>query len=318
MRTATFVAALIAGVVAAPQAVTSAVAPKEETPAGCSTNYNGVFQVTVQPVSSKKRSLEKRQSVPLEITLKDGVLTDAQKRTGYIASNNQFQFDGPAQAGAIYTAGWSVCQNGSLALGNSAVFYQCLSGTFYNLYDEKTAEQCSPIYLIALGSSNPTGTGQPAQKAASVTAGAHTIICQIGDGQIQHDTCVTTATPVAEFTDGQISAPRVTGPAITQIGDGQIQAPGPSGSAPKVTSAPVVTPTAPVVQPPRISQISDGQIQAPTNGTAILSRTPTPAVSSPATTAAASPSTRFTGAAAPTLRAELYGLVAGVVALAIL
>ncbi|KAF2224758.1 hypothetical protein BDZ85DRAFT_259023 [Elsinoe ampelina] len=261
-----------------------------------------------------------RQSVPLEITLKDGVLLDAQKRTGYIASNNQFQFDGPAQAGAIYTAGWSVCQNGSLALGNSAIFYQCLSGTFYNLYDENTAAQCSPIYLVALGSSSPTGTGQAAQKAASVTAGAHTIICQIGDGQIQQDTCVTTATPVAEFTDGQISAPRVTGPAITQIGDGQIQAPGPSGSAAaaSVTPAPS-SPATPAVQAPtgRVSQISDGQIQAPTNGTTIATRTPT-AATSPATTAGNVPASSFTGAAAPTLRGELYGLVAGVVALAML
>ncbi|PNS15685.1 Cell wall mannoprotein PIR3 [Sphaceloma murrayae] len=309
MRTTAFIAALVAGAVAAPQAVTSAIAPNEQTPAGCSKNYNGVFQVTVTPASASKRSLEKRQSVPLEISLKDGVLTDAQGRTGYIASNNQFQFDGPAQAGAIYTAGWSVCSNGSLALGNSAIFYQCLSGTFYNLYDESTAEQCSAVYLQALGSSVATGTGQKAGVAAAVTPGTHTIVCQIGDGQIQQDTCVTSATPVAEQTDGQITAPKVTGAPVTQIGDGQIQAP--------VSSVPLTTaPSTPKVQAPVVSQISDGQIQAPTNGTTIARGTPTPANN--AVTSAPSASATYTGGAAPTLRAEVLGLVAGVVGLVML
>jgi len=74
-------------------------------------------------------------------------LTDNFGRTGYIASNYQFQFDKPPQAGAIYTAGWSVCANGSLALGGSNVFYQCLSGKFFNLYNENWAAQCSPITI---------------------------------------------------------------------------------------------------------------------------------------------------------------------------
>jgi len=86
----------------------------------------------------------------LSITLADGILHDAEGRTGYIASNYQFQFDKPAQAGAIYTAGWSVCSNGSLALGGSAVFYQCLSGGFYNLYDRSWAAQCSPVTISTL------------------------------------------------------------------------------------------------------------------------------------------------------------------------
>jgi Yeast PIR protein repeat len=86
----------------------------------------------------------------LELTLNDGVLKDAQGRTGYIASNFQFQFDAPPQAGAIYTSGFSLCSNGSLALGGSNVFYQCLSGNFYNLYDRHWAAQCSPVTIEAL------------------------------------------------------------------------------------------------------------------------------------------------------------------------
>jgi hypothetical protein len=86
----------------------------------------------------------------LEISLADGVLTDSVGRTGYIAANFQFQFDKPPQAGAIYTAGWSVCANGSLALGGSNVFYQCLSGNFFNLYNENWAAQCSPVTIETL------------------------------------------------------------------------------------------------------------------------------------------------------------------------
>lgn len=86
----------------------------------------------------------------LALTLADGVLKDAQGRTGYIADNYQFQFDAPPQSGAIYTSGFSACSNGTLALGGSNVFYQCLSGTFYNLYDRSWAPQCSPITINLL------------------------------------------------------------------------------------------------------------------------------------------------------------------------
>ncbi|OCK86443.1 hypothetical protein K432DRAFT_376758 [Lepidopterella palustris CBS 459.81] len=86
----------------------------------------------------------------LELTLSNGVLKDAIGRTGYIASNYQFQFDDPPQAGAIYTSGFSVCSNGSLALGGSAVWYQCLSGDFYNLYDRYWAAQCTAVLIDVL------------------------------------------------------------------------------------------------------------------------------------------------------------------------
>ncbi|GMM33961.1 hypothetical protein DASC09_012860 [Saccharomycopsis crataegensis] len=83
----------------------------------------------------------------LTLTLHDSILVDSSNRIGSIVSNRQFQFDGPTpQAGAIYAAGWGVL-DGRLALANSTVFYQCLSGTFYNLYDENIGAQCSPVYL---------------------------------------------------------------------------------------------------------------------------------------------------------------------------
>lgn len=83
----------------------------------------------------------------LNVTLANGVLMDSRGATGYIASNYQFQFDDPPQAGAIYTAGFSMCSNGSLALGGNAIFYACRSGNFSNLYDRWIAPQCYPVYI---------------------------------------------------------------------------------------------------------------------------------------------------------------------------
>ncbi len=83
----------------------------------------------------------------LAITLENGVLKDSKNRIGSIVSNRQFQFDGPVpQAGAIYAAGWGITE-GHLTLGGDGIFWQCLSGSFYNLYDESIGEQCIPVYL---------------------------------------------------------------------------------------------------------------------------------------------------------------------------
>lgn len=86
----------------------------------------------------------------LEITLHDSVLKDTHERWGAIVANHQFQFDGPIpQAGTIYSAGWSI-KDGYLYLGDSNIFYQCLSGDFYNLYDENVAKQCSAVKLSVI------------------------------------------------------------------------------------------------------------------------------------------------------------------------
>ncbi|KAA8910603.1 hypothetical protein FN846DRAFT_904854 [Sphaerosporella brunnea] len=80
-----------------------------------------------------------------------GVLQEQLGRIGSIVANRQLQFDGPpAQAGAVFTGGWSVCDDNFLALGASKVFYKCLSGTFYNLYDQSIAAQCLPTHLMIL------------------------------------------------------------------------------------------------------------------------------------------------------------------------
>lgn len=139
----------------------------------------------------------------LVASLSDSVLTDAQNRTGYIASNYQFQFDEPPQAGAIYTAGFSSCENGSLALGGSAVWYECESGDFYNLYDRNWAAQCSAVEIIILpcGSTSESGDGQVVGTEIVTT----TVVSALSDGQPQVRT-TTTGIPVcqvSQISDGK-------------------------------------------------------------------------------------------------------------------
>jgi hypothetical protein len=83
----------------------------------------------------------------LVCSLTNGILRDRDGRTGSVVANRQFQFDGPPQAGAIYTGGFAVCSNGSLAIGGSTRWWQCSSGPFYNLYDEWIGAQCEEIRI---------------------------------------------------------------------------------------------------------------------------------------------------------------------------
>lgn len=133
--------------------------------------HDGQVQVTISSASSssvlskskleptKKPNNEKvikvqacKSSGTLTITLQGGVLIDSSGRIGSIVANRQFQFDGPPpQAGAIYAGGWSITKHGTLAIGDNDVFYQCLSGTFYNLYDQSIGGQCNPVHLQTVG-----------------------------------------------------------------------------------------------------------------------------------------------------------------------
>lgn len=108
----------------------------------------------------------------LMCTLEDGVLRDQYSRTGSIVANQQFQFDGPPQAGAIYTGGFSVCKNNSLAIGGSARWWRCMSGEFGNLYDEWIGDQCTEIRIVVDLLDKPTPSSSlvlPSSTAVSVT-----------------------------------------------------------------------------------------------------------------------------------------------------
>jgi hypothetical protein len=256
-------------------------APKESAPEGCKASYDGTFTISVVEASGDSSKLKRDGSCPegsLLVTLKDGVLKDAQDRTGNIVANYQFQFDAPLQDNAIYTSGFSVCDDRTLAIGGNKTFYQCLSGDFYNLYDRDWAEQCKPINIITTSCSGGGSSGGEVPPASQIPDGQVQApsavplpVSQIGDGQVQ----VPSGAPVSQIPDGQVQAP--TGAPVSQIPDGQVQAP---------TGAPVSQIPDGQVQAPTgapISQIGDGQIQAPT---AISTATiPLP----PATTPAPSP-----------------------------
>ncbi|KAK4444497.1 hypothetical protein QBC34DRAFT_451898 [Podospora aff. communis PSN243] len=225
------------------QGVTDRIAPPVPAPPGCRPSVNGKFEIAIVELGNKvKRDLlvnvQKRApacsgSGILVTTLQDGVIKDAQGRTGYIASNYQFQFDGPPQAGSIYTAGFSECSNGSLALGGSTVFYQCKSGNFYNLYDRWWAEQCSPVEILAM----PCGDGADevgGQRVVGTSVVTTTAVVPLGDGQPQVVT-TTKAIPMCQIDDGQIQGhttpcaaitpAATTAPPVSQFSDGQIQVP---------------------------------------------------------------------------------------------
>ncbi|KAL5324842.1 hypothetical protein ACEPPN_005961 [Leptodophora sp. 'Broadleaf-Isolate-01'] len=283
MQTTFALAALASVAFALPQGGPSNKAPDTPSPPGCSQSYNGDFQITI--VNGSSTAVAKRQSSTcgqeglLTAKLAGGVLTDSQGRIGSIVANYQFQFDGPPpQAGAIYTAGFSVCQNGSLAIGGSAVFYACQSGDFSNLYDRAWADQCKPVFINVLPCGTSGGAGQQPDGQPTFTSAAPPVsqigdgqpqgttavappVTQIGDGQVQAPTAAPVA-PVTQIGDGQLQVP--TGIPVTQIGDGQVQAPT-AAPAPPVTQIGDGQVQAPTAAPaPPVTQIGDGQVQAPT------------------------------------------------------
>jgi len=239
--------------------------PTASAPSGCATSYSGQFEITIiNSTATSKREIKRQsstcgQSGYLTVSLSNGVLTDSQNRQGYIASNSQFQFDAPPQENAIYTGGFSVCSNGSLALGGSSVFWECLTtggpgiGTYYNLYDESTGAQCQPILIDIVPCSGASSTGVVGQSSDGQPTGTSvgSVVSQITDGQPQATGTPGTA-PVSQISDGQVQgttvAPLPTACVVSQISDGQAQI--------------TVCPTTAIP----VSQISDGQVQATSAG----------------------------------------------------
>ncbi|XXG96240.1 hypothetical protein Hte_002521 [Hypoxylon texense] len=316
------ISALTGIAIAAPQGVTDKLTPTGAAPAGCTGTFDGKFEITVAEVT-EKRSVsqpEKRAECGSEgvlvLSLKDGTTLDAKDRTGYIASNYQFQFDAPAQAGALFTSGFSVCENNILALGDSTTFYRCLSGTFYNLYDRNWAPQCEPVSIIAVpcGSDTPAAqipdgqivgttvvqttivTALPDGQPQVVTTTVGVPICQIGDGQVQQGTTpcasvtaipTSTYVPVSEYTDGQIqvtppgSAPAP--PATTTAASSSVPSP-PAPSSP-ATSAPVTSAPAPSSSSPVTSSYltTTASISVPTVSSSASVPAPPASTSAPPT-----------------------------------
>ncbi|KAK3303665.1 uncharacterized protein B0T15DRAFT_281688 [Chaetomium strumarium] len=204
--------AMIVGIIA--QGVTQQIAPEGGLPDNCVGTRNGKFQISISPLVApdKKRDLDLQARGTcdaegiLTLELNNTVLTDSHSRTGYIASNYQFQFDQPPQSGAIYTAGFSICQNGSLAFGPSTIFWRCRSGTFWNLYDRWFAEQCEPAEVVVLPCvENPTPSADQGSVVGTQVV-TTTIVSPLADGQPQVVT-TTTAILICQIGDGRFLVP---------------------------------------------------------------------------------------------------------------
>ncbi|PWW73611.1 hypothetical protein C7212DRAFT_331522 [Tuber magnatum] len=139
---------LIPSTLCVPQGVTAIIRPPGASPPGCVDSYAGAFGF--QPTDHPSPVVETQcfQQNSLKMFLNKGLLVDHLGRIGSIVANRQFQFDGPpAQAGAVYTGGWSVCPDNLIALGPQKQFYACASGDFENIYDSMIADYCRPIFL---------------------------------------------------------------------------------------------------------------------------------------------------------------------------
>ncbi|KAF4122066.1 outer cell wall protein [Geosmithia morbida] len=250
VKSAVLLAHLAAGVAAVPQGA----------PRVCRDSFDGGFQIAVNQPSSKRSAAQTCSPGSLVLTLNNGILRDQQQRTGYIASNFQFQFDNPPQHNALSTRGFSICPGGLLALDGDTRWFQCLSGTFYNLYDRHWAGQCQAISIRVVPCPGNVGPRDVAP------------VQQISDGQVQAPASRIPNPPVqapviAQIPDGQVQVPvasripnpPVQAPVITQISDGQVQVP----VASRIPYHPV---QAPAPSGPAVSQIPDGQIQAPVPG----------------------------------------------------
>ncbi|KAK5626514.1 hypothetical protein RRF57_002229 [Xylaria bambusicola] len=295
--TLAIISALLGFAVAAPQGVTDKLTPTGAAPAGCTASVDGKFEITVARITEEKRSLpekltndvtQKRAECGAEgvlvLTLEDGSTFDAQGRTGYIASNYQFQFDAPAQAGALFTSGFSLCENNIMALGSSKTFYQCLSGDFYNLYDRTWAKQCEPVSLIAIPCGSKGSADQsPDGQVVGTTVVHTTIITALSDGQPQVVTTslpvpvYSTYVPVSEYTDGQIQ--------VTPTGT--VSVPVSTATPTKTeTAAPPPPPgTTPIVTPPVTS--ASVPVTSTKSSSAASSSVKTPSVTTPAETSSA-------------------------------
>ncbi|KAF2011574.1 hypothetical protein BU24DRAFT_284207 [Aaosphaeria arxii CBS 175.79] len=134
------------------QAVEEGIAPSAPPPPGCEQTIESNFTIGIATQlgsHGRRDSTSALTAGALEVSLKDGILRDPIGRIGAIVANRQFQFDGPPQAGTIYTGGFSVCENSSLALGGSTVWYRCMSGAFGNLYDQSIGDQCHQVSIVA-------------------------------------------------------------------------------------------------------------------------------------------------------------------------
>lgn len=194
-----------------------------------------------------------------------------------------------------------------MALGTNKTFYRCLSGDFYNLYNENWAPQCEAVSIIAI----PCGSGDTATQLGDgqvigTTVVQTTIVTALPDGQPQ---VITTSVPVPVTSYYPTSAP------VSQISDGQIQVPPPQ-TATSVATASVST-YAPTTETGSASLPTETAPETSTGSSASVTKT---AVSSSAAASSSSAATTSAPASSGSSRtmASVSALIVAVVALAFL
>ncbi|KAF2731145.1 hypothetical protein EJ04DRAFT_16595 [Polyplosphaeria fusca] len=203
MKTSAFLLSLFLAATSHASEVPEGIEPSEGPPDGCERTVNGNFTIgsaVLDPTSKLRRETAVEASDgSFSCTLQDGILHDNANRTGAIVSNHQFQFDGPPQAGSIYTGGWSVCKNGSLALGSSTRFWRCTSGGFQNLYDENVADQCQEAVIIASMVDQPTSSSSSSTARSTPVSSLATSFSSTVSASITNSSngTISTATPSA-------------------------------------------------------------------------------------------------------------------------
>ncbi|KAI4251008.1 MAG: hypothetical protein LQ352_005126 [Teloschistes flavicans] len=201
-----------------------------QNPPGCDSDRSGTFVINPIKIGVASKMLTKRQvkticgSTPI-VTIKGGVLTDQNGRTGEVVANSQFQFDNPIQTDSLFTSGFSICQNTSLAVGGTAIFYQCLNNptptkaAFNNLYLKNQGPQCNASYIETIFCDAPGGTGGSSSAASQPATSAPTTVAT---SSVAPTTLSTPAAPVIT---------PVTTPASKPYPVGNTTAPVPSGTA---------------------------------------------------------------------------------------
>jgi hypothetical protein len=245
MRTTSLFAPLLFAATTLAQGVEEGIAPSAPAPSGCEENAEGNFTIGTLKVGHHKResavevrhdntilhsfhqTLTKQPQAAdsaLVCNLKDGILRDRDGRTGSVVANHQFQFDGPPQAGAIYTGGFSICSNGSLAIGGTTVWWQCNSGPFYNLYDEWIGAQCEEIRIQVTFPKKPASSSAAKSSASLAASSSPTgVIASVQSSLATISGAVSTVSksavgPSASFSSG--AASMTSGSSSTTTGSG--------------------------------------------------------------------------------------------------
>ena len=138
----------------------------------------------------------------------DSVFKDSEGRIGEIVANHQFQFDAQPQAGYISTGPWSVCSNGSIALGGSTFFYQCeKEPNVYDIYDNtldpSSLAGCEGVTIDIIpsdGTTTSTASASQATDGQPQASSATQAATQLSEGQPQVGSATTK--PASQLSDG--------------------------------------------------------------------------------------------------------------------